>query len=70
MIYTIYKCQHYANTCFYYAQHMGVPPCLVHLISMCWHSVGMAQLGHLLVGPSEASAILVGTGRDTEDASL
>ena len=29
----------------------GVPPCLVHLISMCWHSVGMPQLGHLLVRP-------------------
>ena len=26
--------------------------CLVHSTSMCWHSLGMPQLGHLLVRPS------------------
>ena len=25
--------------------------CLLNLISMCWHGVGMPQLGHLLVRP-------------------
>ena len=31
----------HANTYFYYAQHSGAPPCLVHRISMCWHSVSI-----------------------------
>ena len=30
----------------------GEPPCVVHSKSMCWHSVGMPQLGHLLARPS------------------
>ena len=64
----------HANTMPTHADKMdktgGNPPCVVHSKSMCWHSVGMPQLGHLLVRPSEASAIPVGMGRDTEDASL
>ena len=32
-------------------QNNGFTYCFAHLFRMCWHSVGMPQLGHLLVRP-------------------
>ena len=46
----------HANTMPTHADKMdktgGNLPCVVHSESMCWHSVGMPELGHLLVRPS------------------